>query len=115
MAFGEDKKETRLTRWWRGRTSQETAAALSSAEGRADPWQSWSLAVPVPVGAGPWRPVRVSGVKMSRHRPLNRRQVGRAGHPFRRLMDATLHQGRLREGGGEGAASACLSWSAHHS
>ena len=99
MYFGEEKKETRLRRRLRGRTLPEKAVTPSSVEGGAGFWQRWSLLEQVPVGAGPWRPVRVSGVKMSRHRPLNGRQVGWAGHPFGGGRDATLNQGRLREGG----------------
>ena len=84
MYFGEEKKETRLRRRLRGRTLPEKAVTPSSVEGGAGFWQRWSLSEQVPVGAGPWRPVRVRGFRMSRHWPLHCRQAGRASRPFGR-------------------------------
>ena len=104
MYFGEEKKETRLRRRLRGRTLPEKAVTPSSVEGGAGFWQRWSLSEQVPVGAGPWRPVRVRGFRMSRHWPLHCRQAGRASRPFGRGRgrNAPSRPAAGRRGGGGG-------------
>ena len=103
MSFGEEKKETRVRRWLCGWTLSDDSCGAAPGGG----W-SWSLVEVVPGRAGPCRSRTLEdrpGTRLQDVPPLAPPPPsGRAGEPsvLYTDADATLHRGRLREGGGEG-------------